>query len=272
MNNEYYGVASTPTEDFLAHYGVKGMKWGVRKAVSSGNDKALGRQYRKAAKKLAKLEKRAANGKKYAKRAAALGVGAAAAGGLAAAGTSGVSSAMRATGRLAGKGMKGLGTAMEAAGRGLIDSRKHGAIGNALRRGGHAVSKASEKVSGAVGGASHAVDEWGRSTSISRGVGKGIIDATGKSRNAVTSTVRSNAAKLHNSGISNNTVARVGAAALGAGLAGAAGYNAYRAATTKRAAKKAQQFRSEMNKAFAGTKYANGAPASTSKKKRKNRG
>lgn len=31
--NEYYGIASTPTEDFLAHYGVKGMKWGVRKAI-----------------------------------------------------------------------------------------------------------------------------------------------------------------------------------------------------------------------------------------------
>lgn len=29
--NEYYGIASTPTDDFLAHYGIKGMKWGVRK-------------------------------------------------------------------------------------------------------------------------------------------------------------------------------------------------------------------------------------------------
>lgn len=28
---EYYGV-STPTSDFIAHYGVTGMKWGVRKS------------------------------------------------------------------------------------------------------------------------------------------------------------------------------------------------------------------------------------------------
>ena len=27
-SNEYYGVATTPTSDFLAHYGVQGMKWG----------------------------------------------------------------------------------------------------------------------------------------------------------------------------------------------------------------------------------------------------
>lgn len=31
--SEYYGV-STPSSDFLAHYGVKGMKWGVRKIVN----------------------------------------------------------------------------------------------------------------------------------------------------------------------------------------------------------------------------------------------
>lgn len=53
--NEYYGIASTPTEDFLAHYGVKGMKWGVRKAISRGNDRALRRHYAQASRKLQTL-------------------------------------------------------------------------------------------------------------------------------------------------------------------------------------------------------------------------
>lgn len=55
---EYYGI-TTPTDDFLAHYGVKGMRWGVRKAIESGNQRKLDRQYKKAQKKLAKLESNA---------------------------------------------------------------------------------------------------------------------------------------------------------------------------------------------------------------------
>ena len=55
--SEYYGTIAA-SSDFLAHYGVKGMRWGVRKAVASGNTKALDRQYHKANKKLQKLYSR----------------------------------------------------------------------------------------------------------------------------------------------------------------------------------------------------------------------
>ena len=54
---KYYGVQRT--EEYLAHYGVKGMRWGVRKAIKSGSDKKLWRQYSKAQKKLNKLSRKA---------------------------------------------------------------------------------------------------------------------------------------------------------------------------------------------------------------------
>lgn len=59
--SEYYGI-STPSSDFFMHYGVQGMKWGVRKAIESGNSRALSRHFRKAAKKLAKLNNQADRG------------------------------------------------------------------------------------------------------------------------------------------------------------------------------------------------------------------
>lgn len=43
--SEYYGV-TTPTNDFLAHYGIKGMRWGVRKYLDNNGrltDKGLAR-------------------------------------------------------------------------------------------------------------------------------------------------------------------------------------------------------------------------------------
>ena len=76
MNNEYYGAPSTPNENFLAHYGIKGMKWGVRKAIEKGSAKKLNKQYNKAYKKLEKLNAKAnigvqnARAKKFAKNAA----------------------------------------------------------------------------------------------------------------------------------------------------------------------------------------------------------
>ena len=53
----YYGV--TRSEEYLAHYGIKGMKWGVRKAVEKGDKKRLERHYKKANRKLNRLKEKA---------------------------------------------------------------------------------------------------------------------------------------------------------------------------------------------------------------------
>lgn len=249
MDNEYYGAASTPTEDFLAHYGIKGMKWGVRKAIQNGNDRALRRQYKKAEKKLAKLEKLGSNGKKYAKRAAAYGAGAAVAGGLAAAGTSGVSKAINKSSAGAGKAYSGVGKGMHAVG-GLMARSGVPGVQNAgayMMGKGRVMSRRGTKVEQGMLNAANAVNKWGNSKSIISSV------------NGVEKTPLKN--------VSNNTIARIGAGAVGAGLGIAAGRNAYRAATAKKHAAQAKEFRAEMNKAFAGTKYANGIPS----KKKKNR-
>lgn len=267
MDNEYYGAASTPTEDFLAHYGVRGMKWGVRKAIQSGNSAKLSKQYAKAEKKLAKLEKRAANASKYGKRAAALGAGAAVAGGLAAAGTSGVSRAIRAAGRLDNAVFKGVGNATERIGRGLVDSRINGKVGSALVTAGRGIRNTGKKLSNAGTGAAQAVSEWGRSTSGSNAIRNMISRPGGNGGANVTigSSVRNGL-----NGVSNNTLARVGAAAVGAGLAAGAARNAYKAATAK---KKAENFRNQMKTSFAGTQYANrigsGSSSTASNKSKK---
>lgn len=271
MYENEYMYAIERNGDYLAHYGIKGMKWGVRKAIERGNSRALSRQYAKAQKKLAKLEKRAANGKKYAKRAAALGAGAAAAGGLAAVGTAGVANASRFVGR-AGHG------AMDAAGRGML------AVGNKMKqlgiRGGGRVAAAglaTRNASTGVGlagrNAGRAIENWGKSNSLaSDAVRKYGTLGLGKASNAAEAA--SQAAKYSDrvkkaGGITNNTIARIGAGAVGAGLAAGAGYNAYRAATTKRAARKAAEFRKAMNESFRGTQYANGAPRQGNRKKRR---
>ena len=257
MTNEYYGAATTPTEDFLAHYGVKGMKWGVRKAIQSGNDRKLSRQYAKAEKKLAKLERRAASGKKYAKRAAALGAGAALAGGAAAIGTHGVGNVVRGAGATLARGSQAVGGA-------LANYRGKGKAATAIRRAGEVVFKQGSKAGIAVQGAGDAVKRWGKGTSMSDNARAAI------EKNLRGTVVNNAASRAYTglNGVSNNTIARIGAGAVGAGLGAGAAYNAYRAATTKRAAKKAAAFRSEMNKAFAGTKYANGRPASQKKRRR----
>lgn len=277
MNNEsYYGV--TRTDEYLAHYGIKGMKWGVRKARESGNSKALGRQYRKAQKKLAKLEARANNGKKYAKRAALLGAGAAAAGGVAAVGTGGLSSALGEVGKFGNRALTGASKGMHAGASALQryantrGAKTRGRL-SALARGMHGAADATQTAATGVGlkafGASQNLKNWGNAKSGIQTIAGRQMEAQGTKllrnvRNAPKSTLTVGQRKVFGRGLrenargmqyTNNQLLRAGAAALGAGLAGGAAYNAYRAATTKRAARKAAQFRSEMNKAFAGTQY-----------------
>lgn len=278
MNNEYYGAPTTPTSDYLAHYGIKGMKWGVRRAraiAGMKGTKALGKQYKKAQKKLERLEKRALSGKKYAKRAAALGAGAAAAGGLAALGTSGVSNLLGRGSTAVKRGQKALGSGIHAVGMGLgkaanliPGNQKHmSQLGLNMARAGTNMQKTSSHAGKGLWEAGRAVNQWGKGDSVGKAIGGAVQGAGIKTNQALKKITGKGGDYLHGAhtnlanaarGASNNTIARIGAAAVGAGLAAGAGYNAYRAATTKRAARKAAQFRSEMNKAFAGTQYANG--------------
>jgi len=78
--SEYYAVVRST--DHLAHYGVKGMKWGVRKALARGDEKALDRHFRRAVRKLARLQDKGLNSRKYAAKAAGYGAAAAGVGAL----------------------------------------------------------------------------------------------------------------------------------------------------------------------------------------------
>ncbi len=276
MYNNDYMYAIERSDEYLAHYGIRGMKWGVRKAIQSGNSAKLSRQYAKASKKLAKLEKRAAKSDKYARRAALMGAGAAAAGGLAVAGTSGVSKFMKNNAKYAGKAVRGAGSAM--VGVGKLASKIPGGnkFAGKMIGAGYGLQSKGIKSANAVYNAGTALNTWGNSNSI----GQGVKVASRKLANATKPGLAGDAYRgvnkaLFKSGhgsivqqtdklgkVSNNTIARIGAGAIGAGLAVGAAKNAYRAATAK---KKAEKFRAAMNESFKGTKYANGGNQQSSK-------
>lgn len=252
--NEYYGAPTTQMDDYLAHYGIKGMKWGVRKAVALGNQKMLDAHFRKAAKKLYKLQDKALHSGKYAAKAAGYGAAAAGAGTLAIGGTG-----------LAAKGIKSAGKAMEGAGRGMLDAHQHKHLGTALMKIGRGTSKAGA-----------AFEEWGLAKDKPKytKVRKRIKDrSTGKWKDVFIYKNAQGVAPSQAKTMSNDTKFRIGAGIASAGLAGLAARNAYIAANGRKYMDKADNFRRSMDEAFAGTKYSGQYVAPPKqKKRRKNNG
>lgn len=64
---EYYAIVRN--DDYIAHYGIKGMRWHVRKAIGQGNKKAYDKQRRKANKKFERLKKHASDHDEFVKKA-----------------------------------------------------------------------------------------------------------------------------------------------------------------------------------------------------------
>lgn len=244
---EYYAI--NRHEQHLMHYGIKGMRWGVRKAIERKDSKAYARHYHKALKKLAKLEKRANNGAKYARRAAMLGTAAGLTGGVAFQGAGGIVSGLTKRAR---------------------NIRK--AANNSLN--GEKLAKAEIK-SQKLDSAARSLSEWSRATPFAESAKKkadaayreavrATTEKGGKYYNISEKAKREYRMAIQKKGedaiarankLTRGKMLRAGAVAATAGLLGAAGYNAYRAATTKRAAAKADQWRNEINKTF-GTNYS----------------
>ena len=232
---EYYAVIRST--DHLAHYGVKGMRWGVRKAIAYGNEKALDRHFRKAAKKLRKLTDIGMNSPKYAAKAAAYGA--------AAAGTASV----------AGLGTKGIANYL---GR---KAKKYNDLASSIING-H-INLSPEKAARLNAYATRAsktaqnINEWGKKkSSIFKGYNKVVQDADGTY------------GYVRTKGLTKNQVLRAGSGLAALGLAAKAGQNAYRASHGAKYRAKASNFKTEMDNAFKGTKYEGKYIALPKKRKR----
>ena len=267
---QYYGVARS--FEYLAHYGVKGMKWGVRKALERGSDRALRRQRIKAEKKLNKLMKLGTNKDKYKKRAIAYGLGAAKIGGLAAAGTNGVANGIGQLMRRRSIAQGALGVKLQKLGsKGLLNGTSEGS--KIKKLGDQLIGKASDTYKNR-DVLANKIKNYGDSKSIGERITGGpdwittheYVDSTGKTYGQIVKHNPNSNSALRK--ITNEQYLR-GAAALGAaGLGVAAARNAYRAKTADRNIIRAAQFKAEMDRTFAGTKYANGIPQKTKKRRR----
>ena len=251
MANEYYGVSSTPTSDYLAHYGVRGMKWGVRKSLSKGraaSELALSRQYRKAQKKLDKLNKRA-DVNLQAKRAKRNGAIAGASGALGLAGAGASIPIMKKRISPLKAQNKALGQAYEA-----LDKSRRNNVFNTSKQvidnlGNHKAIEAIQK-KGAL-----------RNKDLTAQMNKTLSE-----RKAIQKQIGNTQSLFRNVQLGS-----IAAGAVGAGVAGAKAIAAKYRTTEKGHAKavaKRNAWRNQMAETFKGTKYAS-LPAVQKRKRRR---
>ena len=229
--SEYYAVQRST--DHLAHYGVKGMKWGVRKAIATGNQRALDRHFRKAAKKLRKLQDIGLHSGKYAAKAAAYGAAAAGVGTLAIGGTKILKKINDRFPRrkLAEK---------------VSDAYKEYMMGDPNSR---------DKAYKVYLAAKNAADNFEKSKVVQ--TANKFSDWGEKTHKIGSRRVRvaNNPAAKKDIIVSNDTLYRIGTGLAAAGLGAKAAQNVYRAANGKKYREKARQFKTAMDDAFGGTKY-----------------
>lgn len=213
----YYAVERST--DHLAHYGVKGMRWGVRRAIATGNQALLDKHYRKAAKKLAKLQRIGDHPGLSKAKAAAYGAAAAGTGALAIGGTG-----------LAAKGLRGANRFSP-----IILKRDKPTV--KLEQAADAIEKFGKGKASVPVGLRYAKNVGGRIEQASRNEPGAYIHSLKKRR------------------ISNDTLARIGAGAVTLGLAAKAGQHAYRARNAEKYREKAERWKEQMDNEFAGTDY-----------------
>lgn len=256
--SEYYAVIRST--DHLAHYGVKGMRWGVRRALAKGNQRALDRNFRRAARKLKKLTDIGLNSKKYAVKAAAYGAAAAGTGTIAAVGASGYAARLRKKAEKIGE--KAL--SAEAASMAPLFGGKWDYVPGVTRLLTPSARKLAAEAN-KVSGKANKIDAWAkRKKKVST---SGYTKTVGKDGKITYAYHKGPDKEV---GLSNDTKLRLAAGAATVGLGAMSALNAYRASHPQKYRQKAVQYKNAMDEVFAGTKYAGKYVAEPRRRKRRN--